>query len=259
MAGTSTFRIDTNRPGTLALRGELDSATFPRLLAAFEQAVSGPRDAELHLDLSGLSFIDSAGMRAIIQIEQGARERGLALVVTAPAAPLTELLSLAGLAERLTLIGHRGERPGYRRFLERVEVAFEPRTSAPSRARAELRQAAQGVLGPHELEAAVLMTSELVTNAVLHAHGPGAHHVVLRITVYEDGIRCEITDPGPGFEPASLVGRTPQSGGRGLLLVDALASRWGTERLSRGQERFLVWFELDAVAEEPAVAASSSA
>jgi anti-sigma regulatory factor (Ser/Thr protein kinase) len=68
--------------------------------------------------------------------------------------------------------------------------------------------------------------------------------VRLRITRYEDGIRCEVTDPGPGFDPANLEPRNPERGGRGLLLVDALASRWGTAWPE--PSGFCVWFELDA-------------
>lgn len=240
------------------LTGELDSGTYPRLLAEFERAVAGSsgtgsEGAELHLDLAGLSFIDSAGLRAIIQIERAARERNLTLVVTPPPASLTELLSLAGVADRLTLVSHHDARPAYRQFLERIEVTFDPEPGAPARARAEIRRAALGLLGPRELEAAVLMTSELVTNAVIHPPSPEAGRVVLRITCYEDHIRCEISDPGPGFDLGSLARRVPETGGRGLMLVDILASRWGTERLSRGDERFCVWFELDAAVEDQAV------
>ncbi|WP_173861588.1 ATP-binding protein [Streptomyces aureus] len=86
--------------------------------------------------------------------------------------------------------------------------------------------------GAHET--VVLVASELATNAVRHGHVPGRDfRVLLRVT---DGpppvARIEVSDtraervpprpgklPGPGAEPAD--------GGRGLLLVDALADRWG--------------------------------
>jgi hypothetical protein len=74
--------------------------------------------------------------------------------------------------------------------------------------------------------------------------------VGLRITRFEEGIRCEVTDPGAGFDPAELGGREPESGGRGLMLVGALASRWGARRQRGDRDTgFCVWFELEAPAE----------
>jgi anti-anti-sigma factor len=246
VAGTGTFRVDESRAGgdrKVVAAGELDSGTHAALVEAFERAASELENGEVELDLSALTFIDSAGLRAIIHVERSARERGLMLVVTPPPAPLTELLELSGVADRLTLRAHEDEPPRFRPFVERVEVRLPSELSAASRARGEVRQAAAETLDSDALDAAVLLTSELVANAVIHPPSPDGAPVQLRITCYDDGIRCEITDPGPGFDPANLGPRDPDSGGRGLLLVDALASRWGTARPDAG---FCVWFELDA-------------
>jgi anti-anti-sigma factor len=232
----------------LAAAGELDSGTQAALVEAFERAAEELDGGELQVDLGGLTFIDSAGLRAIIHIERTARERGLRLVVTPPPAALTELLELTGLTDRLTLSVRDGEVPRFRPFVERVEVDLASELSAAGRARAEVRQAAAGLLDNQTLEAAILLTSELVANAVIHPPSTNGERVQLRITCYEDGIRCEISDPGPGYDPARLGPRDADTGGRGLLLVDALSSRWGTTR--RGGEgepgRFCVWFEVDA-------------
>jgi anti-anti-sigma factor len=258
VAGTPTFRVDSTRTGArriVAATGELDSGTAWALTEAFERAAAEPEDGELHLDLGGLSFIDSAGLRAIIQLERSARERDLPLLVTPPPAPLTELLELTGVAERLALDRHHGEAPRFRSFVERVEVDLAADLSAPARARAEVRQVAADHLEDTTLDSAVLLTSELVANAVIHPPPSGEGGCVgLQITCYEDGIRCEITDQGPGFDPAELHGRRRESGGRGLMLVDALAARWGTERPS--DQTFCVWFELK---NESAVAAEAAA
>ncbi|MBP2582638.1 anti-sigma regulatory factor (Ser/Thr protein kinase) [Streptomyces sp. PvR006] len=83
--------------------------------------------------------------------------------------------------------------------------------------------------GAHET--VVLVAAELATNAVRHGHVPGRDfHLSLRVA---DGLaRVEVSDtraervpPRPG----ELVGPRPElsDGGRGLLLVDALADRWG--------------------------------
>ncbi len=246
MAGTPTFRIDSTRAGTrgtLVATGELDSGTCVALIEAVERAASESGASELHLDLGGLSFIDSAGLRAMIQIELSSRERGLALVVTPPPAPVTELLELTGVADRLTLATHEGQTLRQRPFVERVELDLVSDLGAPSRARSEIRELAGALLDDDALDAAVLLTSELVANAVIHPPSGSDGSVGLRITSYEGAIRCEVTDHGSGFDPASLGRRVPETGGRGLMLVETLATRWGTGRPSEGS--FCVWFELE--------------
>jgi anti-anti-sigma factor len=259
--GLTNFRIESTRTGarkTIRVAGDLDSATCMALNDEFERTIAEPGLAELHLDLRELSFIDSAGMRTIILIERAVRERALGLLVTPPPQPLVELLEMTGVANRLTLATHQGELPHNQSFVERVEVDLASDPSAPARARTEIRQAVAGMLGDYALDAAILMTSELVTNAVVHPQTREDDRVGLRITRYEDHILCEISDCGPGFDPARLGPREPETGGRGLLLVESLSTRWGTHRQT-DEGRFWVWFELDADAgREEAVAEPGS-
>jgi anti-sigma regulatory factor (Ser/Thr protein kinase) len=89
---------------------------------------------------------------------------------------------------------------------------------------------------------AVLLTSELAANAVLHtASGDsGSFGVAVRHT---DGLALvEVTDGGSVTAPT--VGANGELGvcGRGLLLVSMVASRWGHDGDSSAR---LVWFELD--------------
>jgi anti-sigma regulatory factor (Ser/Thr protein kinase) len=87
-------------------------------------------------------------------------------------------------------------------------------------------------------DTAVLVVSELVTNAVRHAG------TELQVTVVaEPGVlRIEVED-GSSTLPESREAGLFDAGGRGLPLVAALADRWGTEATTTGK---LVWAELDA-------------
>jgi anti-sigma regulatory factor (Ser/Thr protein kinase) len=86
-------------------------------------------------------------------------------------------------------------------------------------------------------DAAALLTSELVSNALLHAAGP------LTLTIrQEEGrlVRVEVADAGtlpPAVKPYGHESET----GRGLKMLDALAEAWGWRPADSGK---IVWFEL---------------
>jgi anti-sigma regulatory factor (Ser/Thr protein kinase) len=87
------------------------------------------------------------------------------------------------------------------------------------------------------VEVAKLLTSELVTNAVMH----DGDSFTLSATVVSDGLRIEVADESPRM-PVLRPFRTEVPGGRGIAIVDALASRWGVDPSARGKT---VWFEID--------------
>ena len=96
------------------------------------------------------------------------------------------------------------------------------------------------------LESTRLLVSELVINAVLHAASPA--HVRLRLA---DGrLRVEVSDDSPALPRRQPFSPTAPSG-RGLRIVDALASDWGVEQRD-GPPGKTVWFELthDALADD---------
>ncbi|MGW6707861.1 ATP-binding protein [Streptomyces sp. NPDC054956] len=91
-------------------------------------------------------------------------------------------------------------------------------------------------------DAAGLALTELVANVVRHV--PGRDCVVL-ILRQPDGLRVEVSDgcPAPPRAARTDGGGELAEGGRGLLLVEAVADRWGTEPNATGKT---VWFECDA-------------
>ena len=252
--GLPTFRINTLESQfglTIMVAGELDSATSTTLLERFEQALGLLDGRELVIDLDEIAFIDSSGMRALIVIERRAEEERIALAIARPPAAVTELLQVTGIADRIPLAPRTQGRPPAEHYLERVEIALTRDANAPAQARGELRQAILGRLSERDSATATLLTSELVTNAVIHPEQALGGSVGLRITAYSDRIRVEVTDEGSGFDPRDRQPRRRrEAGGHGLVVVNGLASRWGTTRGVIGDaEGFCVWFELDADAE----------
>jgi anti-sigma regulatory factor (Ser/Thr protein kinase) len=88
-------------------------------------------------------------------------------------------------------------------------------------------------------DAAALLTTELVMNALEHGGG----HAVLDAELVDDTLRVSVTDDDPVFpQPQPALEALDNERGRGLFLVAALASRWGSRPLGQGKA---VWFELD--------------
>jgi anti-sigma regulatory factor (Ser/Thr protein kinase) len=82
-----------------------------------------------------------------------------------------------------------------------------------------------------------LMVSELVTNALVHT----ASEPRLEVTISRTLIRVAVYDTDP-TAPALLQPDPTKAGGRGLMLVSVLASRWGTDPDEGGK---VVWLEVD--------------
>jgi len=100
-----------------------------------------------------------------------------------------------------------------------------------------------GDLRPDDQEIAVLLTSELVTNAILHTRTP----VQVGVLTDDDRVLVCVGDRLPDSPP--LVPHPPSGdrpGGRGLALVNDLADDWGTTRYDGGKT---VWFVLQTPVE----------
>ncbi|MBV6702106.1 SpoIIE family protein phosphatase [Kitasatospora aureofaciens] len=129
----------------------------------------------------------------------------------------------------------------------RAAATFDPDGRSAAAARSFVRDALLGWGLPEVVDDAVVLVSELVTNAVVHA-GTAAEVCCLR---EEETVRIEVTDHHPerGL-PAFTDGPVTASdryadpdgeGGRGLLMCSALAERWGVEYAAG---RKTVWFRL---------------
>jgi hypothetical protein len=95
------------------------------------------------------------------------------------------------------------------------------------------------------LDNAVLLTSELVTNAIRHSDsGAPGGTVTLAVRRMADGIRVEVTDGGSAGGPPVVKDDVYTCDGHGLYLVEALADDWGYQR--SGRAGTTVWFVIGA-------------
>ncbi|TQJ90430.1 SpoIIE family protein phosphatase [Streptomyces sp. SLBN-31] len=137
---------------------------------------------------------------------------------------------------------HVDNRPRSSVITARAAASFEPVGRSVATARSFVRDTLQGWGFADIVDDAVVLTSELVTNAVVHA-GTSADVLCLRT---DEGVRIEVADRYPEREiplqgsPVNM-GSPDREGGRGLQLCAALAGRWGVDYTPTHKQ---VWFQL---------------
>ncbi|MET8939765.1 ATP-binding protein [Streptomyces rubiginosohelvolus] len=110
--------------------------------------------------------------------------------------------------------------------------------SAVGEVRRELREFLRHRSDEEQTDAAELLVSELVTNALIHTR----HGAVVTATATAARLRVEVQDFASEDLPAPYVPNADDgTHGRGLILVRSLADAWGVEAQALGK---VVWFEL---------------
>jgi anti-sigma regulatory factor (Ser/Thr protein kinase) len=119
---------------------------------------------------------------------------------------------------------------------DELRLELEPRPASAAQARRFVARALASAT-PLQREVGILLTSELVTNALLYAHG----RIVVRVEQREGTARVTVHDDSrQEVRPRQVT--TEATSGRGLALVEQLAGSWGVEPIEGDGKD--VWFEL---------------
>ncbi len=122
-------------------------------------------------------------------------------------------------------------------------LEFESDPEMVVAARRFVRERLRSWEATEHVDSAVLVASELVTNAVLHARTA----VTLRVALEGSTVRIEVFDENPRL-PAVSPCPPEATSGRGLALVTAVSTAWGMENRSDGK---VVWAEIGPGAPDP--------
>jgi len=115
----------------------------------------------------------------------------------------------------------------------RVERLIEGSVHAPRTARGTVAEV-DAALGWRSADAR-LVASELTMNAWQHGHARDSRPIRLALEHRDGGLRMEIHDLGPGFDPPEEPDlRPPEQPGWGLRIVRSLADAWGISRSGGG-------------------------
>jgi anti-sigma regulatory factor (Ser/Thr protein kinase) len=124
--------------------------------------------------------------------------------------------------------------------LRRIALTAGP--AAPAEARSQVRAAICAWDAPVDPSVAVLLTSELVTNAITHQAG---ETVMLVITCGCDQLRVDVHDTS-WFMPVPVDAPVDAETGRGLILVASLSTDWGFYWTPAGKAvYFMLAFQAD--------------
>lgn len=95
--GVSLFTVVENDHG-LAVAGEIDANTATELAARLDPL---PGSGDLHLDMSAVEFMDSSGLRVLIDAHQRAEQEGRRLVIVRQSTPVHRVIQITGLDDHL--------------------------------------------------------------------------------------------------------------------------------------------------------------
>jgi len=102
-------------------------------------------------------------------------------------------------------------------------------------------QLARAGLGRSERDDAVLVLSELVSNAVRHAQPLPGGDILVRWAIWPEKVHLEIVDGGGGTLPQANASSATALSGRGLEIVRTLSHSWG---VAEADHRVTVWADL---------------
>lgn len=120
----------------------------------------------------------------------------------------------------------------------RIRTTLEPSLTSVGTARRFVRDVLTNRrVAVKVIDVVELLTSEVVTNALLHASS--AEELVIRLGAAR--VRVEVSDSSPE-PPVQRRINVVAAGGRGLTIVDAMAAKWGVEHPRQGGK--VVWFEV---------------
>jgi anti-sigma B factor antagonist len=252
---------ERNGRHTLTLVGELDLSSAVKLEAAITRLCTNGAK-EIVLDLHGLSFVDSTGLRVILTSRQLCESHACDFSLTRVQVPVQRLFEQTGLGERLSFRGRALTRKPTRRRASSAakaldlsrpdfEISFELRPDATRSTRNYvgdlLPDAAQNIR-----EAVMLLTSELVTRAVRQRPTGFGEPAELRVWLSGELVRVELR------APSELLFLPPEPTGPHYdhILLDQIANRWS---IDTAPDFGCTWFEIDLHQADTDVGAQESA
>jgi Histidine kinase-like ATPase domain len=236
MASDVRHLVDRGYPyPVVRLTGVLDADSAPAVRSALLDVLADQPEA-IVVDVRGLSVPDPGATAVLRDLARDTADWPAAQVVLAAPAGATpwQATGLPVRPSSAAAFAALGS-PEKSRYLS---IELEPVVGAARRSR-ELVTEACGRWELAELAGpACIVVTEMVNNVVAHAHTPMA----VLLARHGDTMSVAVRDESPVVPKFTGPVAPTSYGGRGLLLIDAVADRWGSLALDDGK---VVWARLD--------------
>ena len=93
-----------DRVAVVIAQGELDVASSPRLIEALTELGGGGHGGAVVIDMAGVGFMDSSGLRALLDCERWCRDAGRGFALGRPTDSVRRVLELVDLLDTLTVL-----------------------------------------------------------------------------------------------------------------------------------------------------------
>jgi anti-sigma B factor antagonist len=101
-----TYRVDRDTDSvTIHLGGEVDLAAAPRVESAIDEALAAEEGVDITIDLDGVTFLDSTGLRVLMAAHARCASEGRSLTLVNPSTAVSRILEITGLGETLLADG----------------------------------------------------------------------------------------------------------------------------------------------------------
>jgi hypothetical protein len=225
--------VDVGRPYPLVrLAGVLDATTAPAVRSVLLDVLAGQPEAMV-VDVDQLDVRDTAALGVLRDV--------LRDTVHWPAAHLT--LCATGDPQQWQDTGWPLRHDCAGAFAElgapdrahRTSLELEPQVGAARRSRELITEMCVRWKRPELCDSACIVATEMVNNVVAHAHTP----MIVLLAMHDEGMTVAVRDRSGVVPSFTGMPAAPTAyGGRGMLLIDSVADRWGSLRLTDGK---VVW------------------
>jgi DNA-binding NarL/FixJ family response regulator len=222
------------RAGVLDLHEAADGASALTLVG----------EVQPNLVVLDLAMPTRSGLDVLPDIRRAAPDAHVVILTNLPRwrlAPITRGLGATGFVEK-RVPGHRlvSSILSAAALASAVEATASSELDASAAAPGQARHFVRGLLGDTDasvLSTVELLVTELVTNAIVHASSTPT----VDVFVAADNVRVAVRDDDPSM-PRPRRPDPNKAGGRGMVLLDELATTWGADPDDDGK---VVWFEID--------------
>jgi len=224
---------ETERP-TIKITGEVDYHNAQAIRDAVSD-LDGRKSYSFTVDVEDMEFIDSSGLSALLDASRVARAHHGEVCLRSPSDQLIHVLTVAGFASHFSIIpknGHAatGEEPrapaGGRATWQVTQFDVPPESELIADIRNRVAKLAQTLpFTNQDIEDIKLAVGEASSNALRYGCPNSTDKIRVRCCLDGSGLRVQIKDNGPCFDPNSITAppiENLEEGGRGIFFMRIL-------------------------------------